>query len=235
MWGQSIPDLFQRGGTVMWPLLAVSVLALAIAIERALVLAWNRARFARFRAALEPLVLAGRYRDAMELARRSESPLAKVAAAYLTRLEMTKDLRDQAVAREASQQLVRLGKRVNSLSALGTIAPMLGLLGTVTGLVAAFWQIEIKAGQVQPADLASGIWEALLTTVFGLVIAIPTLAVYHLLDQRLGMIELQMQWLVAYLDEWVGRTTDSKAEPNNASDSTRRHRSERALTAVGVS
>jgi len=235
MWGQSLTELFLRGGTVMWPLLAVSVAALAIALERGIVFAWNRARFARFRAALEPLVRAGRYAEALALSRRSGSPLTHVAAAYLSRLDAGRELREQAVAREASQQLVRLGKRVNALSALGAIAPMLGLLGTVTGLVTAFWQIEVKAGQVQPADLASGIWEALLTTVFGLVIAIPTLAVYHLLDQRLGMIELQMQWLVAYLDEWIGRASEERFQSDVAGDSAGRHRHHRPLTTIGVS
>jgi hypothetical protein len=57
---------------------------------------------------------------------------------------------------------------------------------------------------VQPGDLAGGIWEALITTVFGLVIAIPTLAVYHFLEHRIGAIQLQMQWLVASLNEWFG-------------------------------
>jgi biopolymer transport protein ExbB len=83
------------------------------------------------------------------------------------------------------------------------VAPLLGLLGTVTGLVSAFHQIELKAGQVQPGDLASGIWEALITTVFGLVIAIPCMTAYHVLDHRAGAVALQMQWLAAYLDEWL--------------------------------
>jgi len=77
------------------------------------------------------------------------------------------------------------------------------LLGTVTGLVEAFHEIELRGGQVQPADLASGIWEALLTTVFGLVIAIPCVAAYGWLDRRVTSIALQMEWIVTYLDEWL--------------------------------
>jgi biopolymer transport protein ExbB len=93
---------------------------------------------------------------------------------------------------------------------IGSIATLPGLLGTVTGLVAAFHEIEIQAGRVQPGDLAAGIWEALLTTVFGLVIAIPCLATYHLLDHRAGAIALQMQWMTAYLDEWLNREPGPK-------------------------
>ena len=63
---------------------------------------------------------------------------------------------------------------------------MIGLLGTVIGLVEAFYQIEQQGGQVQPGDLASGIWTALLTTVFGLVVALPTLAAYHFLDNQIA-------------------------------------------------
>ena len=81
---------------------------------------------------------------------------------------------------------------------------MIGLLGTVIGLVDAFQQIELAGGQVQPSDLAAGIWKALLTTVFGLIVALPTLAVYHAFDSRVGSLALQMQWLVAHLNEWTG-------------------------------
>jgi biopolymer transport protein ExbB/TolQ len=72
----------------------------------------------------------------------------------------------------------------------------------VTGLVSAFHQIELNAGQVQPGDLAAGIWEALITTVFGLVIAIPCMTAYQLLDHWAGAVALQMQWMEAYLNEW---------------------------------
>src|SRR5688572_18546993 len=176
MWGQSLTELFNRGGGAMWPLLACSVVAVAITLERALVYWFKRLNFQRFRAELEPLVRRRRIDDAMQLAKRHRGPVARVAEAYLSRLDAPSDLRVEVVAREASEHLARLGKRLGTLAAIGQIAPMLGLLGTVTGLVTCFWQIEIKAGQVQPADLASGIWEALLTTVFGLMIAIPAIA-----------------------------------------------------------
>jgi biopolymer transport protein ExbB len=79
-------------------------------------------------------------------------------------------------------------------------------------LVTAFHQIEIRTGQVQPSDLAAGIWEALITTVFGLVIAIPCLAGYHLLDSQVGKVGLQLQWLTVYLDEWL--TAGSSGPPS---------------------
>lgn len=208
MWGSSPVELFHRGGGVMWPLLLMSVVALAVAVERGVVfLVYARLRFAAFVARLEPLVRAGRIGEARQLAARETHPTAAVAATYLAQVSTSSELRGEIVGREASLRIAALARRLHLLSAIGHLAPMLGLLGTVTGLVTAFWQIELKAGQVQASDLASGIWEALLTTVFGLCVAIPTLAVYHLLDQRLGAIEVQIRWMVAYLDEWRGEAT----------------------------
>ena len=83
----------------------------------------------------------------------------------------------------------------------------------MAGLVGAFHQIELKGGQVQPGDLASGIWSALLTTVCGLTIALPCLAAYHLLQSVAGRAALQMQWITSQLDEWLPMSSVSRSEP----------------------
>lgn len=217
MWGNSPVELFERGGGVMWPLLVMSVVALAVAVERGVVFVWHgRLRFAALLVRLEPLVRGGKLEQARQAAIAAKHPTAAVAATYLAHVSASAGLRGEIVGREASLWIAALGRRLHLLSAIGHLAPMLGLLGTVTGLVTAFWQIELKAGQVQAADLASGIWEALLTTVFGLCIAIPTLAVYHLLDQRLGAMEVQIRWMVAYLDEWRGQATSLTKDDRRA-------------------
>lgn len=216
MWGQSLVELFHRGGFAMWPLLALSVLALAIALERLLVMAWLHQGYRGFRDRLAELVRRGDLRGARTLVEGRRAPLARVSAAYLTHLDATDALRDEIVGRVASESLVQVERRLPWLATIGHLAPMLGLLGTVTGLISAFHQIELRAGQVQPADLASGIWEALLTTVFGLVIALPTLAVYHFLDQRAGALAQEMQWIVSYLNEWFGKSPAPKAAASPA-------------------
>ncbi|MEC9095141.1 MAG: MotA/TolQ/ExbB proton channel family protein, partial [Planctomycetota bacterium] len=73
----------------------------------------------------------------------------------------------------------------------------------VIGLVEAFYQIEQQGGQVQPGDLASGIWTALLTTVFGLIVALPTLAIYHFLDNKIAATTLRMTWVSSRINEWL--------------------------------
>ena len=103
--------------------------------------------------------------------------------------------------------------RIHWLSVIGHLAPMVGLLGTVWGLVEAFHQIESQGGNVQPGHLASGIWKALLTTVFGLVVALPTLAVYHFLDNRVAAVTLRMQWMLAELNAWLDDQPTDPGQP----------------------
>lgn len=197
-------ELFQRGGLVMWPLLAASVLAVAVSIERTIVFLWRRCKYRRLSERLHAVLGSGGIDGARQMLRLDRSPLARVADAYLACEPCPPALRQEIVAKEASYQLTLLERRLHWLSVIGSLAPMMGLLGTVWGLVEAFHQIELLGGQIQPNDLASGIWQALLTTVFGLVIALPTLAVFHLLEQHVGTIQLQMQWLITSLNQWLG-------------------------------
>ena len=95
------------------------------------------------------------------------------------------------------------------IAAIAHIAPLLGLIGTVTGLVSAFHQIERLGGSVQPSDLAGGIWSAMLTTVFGLVVAIPCMAAYHGFESWADRIARRMQFVVSELDEFFGKRSQS--------------------------
>lgn len=203
MWGQNLSELFVRGGPVMWPLLACSVLAVALIVERMWVYWSMRVAYGPLLAQLEMHVGEESLDGVIVSLEESDRPLHRVVVTYLRYLTAAKPFRDQVVVREASQQVARYDRRLNWLGILTHATPLLGLLGTVAGLVDAFHQIELKGGQVQPGDLASGIWSALLTTVCGLTIALPSLAAYHLLQAAAGRAALQMQWLTSQLDEWL--------------------------------
>ena len=203
MWDHSFDELFFRGGAVMWPLLVCSVLAMAIILERLTVLFWKADGYRGTERKLRVLLEEGRFEAARRKLHGSRGSLGPVAMEYLEHLDRPKDIREELVAKRASIELSKLERRLNWLSVIAHSAPMLGLLGTVTGLVGAFHQIETAGGQVQPADLAAGIWEALLTTVFGLVIALPALAAYHFFEQRVATVSLHMQWLVAAMNGWL--------------------------------
>ena len=208
MWGLDIWELLTRGGMVMWPLLVCSVLSVAITIERLCYFTVKSTRYTRFQGHLEKLMRAKDIQGADSFVSFHRSPLARVAKTYLSHMTHPPSIRQEAETREASLQLTHLERRLGWLSIIGTLAPMIGLLGTVIGLVEAFQQIELAGVQLQPSVLAAGIWKALLTTVFGLIVALPTLAIFHVFDSRVGSLALQMQWLVAHLNEWTSPTSN---------------------------
>lgn len=197
-------ELFQRGGPVMWPLLACSVLAVAVAVERVIVFWWQHYSYERMTDEFRRVLNDDGGDELRSWLSRIRSPLARVADVYLQHESLPVVQRQELAAQEASYRLTLLEKRLHWLSVIGSLAPMLGLLGTVWGLVEAFHQIELLDGQIQPGDLAAGIWKALLTTVFGLVVALPSLAVYHFLERHVGAIQLQMQWWITSLQHWLG-------------------------------
>ena len=218
MWGQDLTELFERGGPVMWPLLACSVLAVALIVERVMVYWSLNVAYRPLLEDLESRVGDGSLDVLVDSLQKSPRPLHRVVLAYLGHRSAEKPFRDQVVLREASQQVARYDRRLNWLGILTHATPLLGLLGTVAGLVDAFHQIEIKGGQVQPGDLASGIWSALLTTVCGLTIALPCLAAYHLLQSVAGKAALQMQWVTSQLDEWLAGAEVQQSAPATASN-----------------
>jgi len=220
MWDHNLRELFDKGGVVMWPLLFCSVLGLALILDRTFTLCWRSVAFRPLAERLRGLIQQGKRSEAVRWLEKSRSPVAQVAAAYLRQAGSPAALRADVTAREASVHLAALERRMSLLAMVTQVAPLLGLLGTVTGLVDAFHQIELKAGHVQPADLAAGIWEALLTTVFGLVIAVPCQMTYTLLDQRVIAIALEMEWITNYLDEWLHLRTvaDDADRPETPAD-----------------
>lgn len=193
----------------MYPLLGCSIVAVCVAVERLAVFLYRAGTYEQLSRNLKQR-LASQHPDEVHqwLASR-RSPLARVATSFLEHRKRPAPLREQLVTQEASQQVTRMEKRLHWLSVIGHLAPMIGLLGTVWGLVEAFHQIESQGGNVQPGHLASGIWKALLTTVFGLVVALPTLAAYHFLDNRVSGVTIRMQWLLAELNGWLADVSES--------------------------
>lgn len=208
MWNVSLLQLFEKGGPVMWPLLVCSVIGLAIIAERLVFFVRIRLDYDQFRRDVIDRLRRDPRETVVRLCRQRRSPVAQLAAACLENAGQPDALRQDILRREGSRQLELVENRLRGLSVIAHIAPLIGLLGTVTGLVMAFQQIEALSGTVQPADLAGGIWEALLTTVFGLVVAIPCMAAYHAFEHKADAIARQMQYVVSELNEHF-----SKADP----------------------
>lgn len=209
--GTPLTELFLRGGFIMWPLLLCSVAGLAIIVDRCIAYWRIRTDFGDFCDELSRRVLSGEgsVDAAIAYCRRKGHPVASVARVYLENLEQKDALRVDLIKRRGSMELEQVEKRLRILSSIAHLAPLMGLLGTVMGMVAAFAQIDLNEGAVQAGDLASGIWMALLTTVFGLTIAIPCMASFHAFEGYADKVSRQMQFIVTSLDEWFGKVTDA--------------------------
>jgi len=216
-WDQTLIQLFYKGGFAMWPLLGCSIVGVAIILERMIYFFRLRLNYARFTRDLKELLRQDKMQEALHLCRTHPNPVPRIAESYLKNLKH-ESLRNEILKREGSAALEKIEARLRGLASITHISPLLGLLGTVTGLVNAFHRIELLAGQVHPGDLAAGIWEALITTVFGLVIAIPCMAAYHNFESRADSIARRMQFMIADLDEFFGKRSsgDFRAENTEA-------------------
>ncbi len=125
--------------------------------------------------------------EAIEICDRAKSPLGNIIRAGILKQSASRQEIKESMEEAALIEVPKLEKNLNILATLAHVTPLIGLLGTVAGMVQAFQVIQQKAGAlhpVSPGDLAGGIWEALLTTVGGLSVAIPTLVAYNFLVTR---------------------------------------------------
>ncbi|KAF0094291.1 MAG: biopolymer transport protein ExbB [Puniceicoccaceae bacterium 5H] len=192
---------FLKGGWIMWPLLVLSVLLLAVALERAVFHVRHRCSYCKLLGELPcafECAKAGRTPACLE---DTEAPLRRITSSYLAHLHYPRAERHKVLQREGDRVLRECHQHLKLVGCIAQVAPLMGLLGTVTGLVAAFYHIEMLGGKVVPSDLAGGIWEALITTVAGLCVGIPALLVYQYFQARAERIGKEMQDLVSELDE----------------------------------
>lgn len=181
--------LIDKGGIFIWPLLALAVWALYLIIERTVY----------YLAALLPL------RKHLALIKDCETLPDEGGQSRLLRsllrAKSEKRLAYDLALQMAERDLENAEYGLPSLSVIAQSAPLLGLLGTVSGLIAAFIRIEALAGAVSPSDLAGGIWEALLTTAVGLVIAIPALIAHNFFTSRLQRFERELHLLLTRITD----------------------------------
>ncbi|MBN1424290.1 MotA/TolQ/ExbB proton channel family protein [Candidatus Fermentibacteria bacterium] len=163
-----------KGGYFMVPIALGSLVALAVFIERYIVL--RRARKGTDRISWEILALVKERQEEVAQARcrRSTAPVAKVLLAGLE-AGGNRDVARDGMAMAGQLEIDTLERRIGWLAIVAAAAPMVGFLGTVTGMIRAFMQVQTHAGQVDASILAGGIWEALVTTAGGLVVGIPAL------------------------------------------------------------
>lgn len=172
-------DIFLNGGLVMWPILFCSVVALAVAIDRFMVLRRAKINLPAFLVRIRGFIKNKDMSGAASFCLREKSPIANMVRKGLKRFGMGHERVKEAIENAGRQEVSKLEKGLSILATVAGVAPLLGFLGTVTGMIQAFMRIEDLAGAASPSDLAGGIWEALLTTAFGLIVGIPAYVAYN--------------------------------------------------------
>lgn len=179
-------DILMRGGWVMVPIFLLSVLAVYLFVERLLVLKRARTDPRRFMEHVGTYVRAGDISGAVGYCRAHDTPIARILQRGLERLGRPISEIQDAVQAAGKHETYELEKRTDLLASTAAIAPMLGFLGTVIGMIRAFQEVQLAVGAASPAALASGIWEALVTTAFGLTVGILALFAYNFLLNRIA-------------------------------------------------
>ncbi|MEC9198176.1 MAG: MotA/TolQ/ExbB proton channel family protein [Pseudomonadota bacterium] len=174
---QTVYDFLQEGGSSIWAIAALAVVTLALILWKiwrlALMGAWSKGKAWRAVAAFE----AGAQDVAAKIVDRRRGVRSKVvAAAVAARSQLPDAKAREEVARVAKNELAQARVGLGALELISTIAPLLGLLGTVLGMITAFQALQAAGSKADPALLAGGIWEALLTTAAGMAVAIPASA-----------------------------------------------------------
>jgi len=168
-------ELMQKGGPAMWVILAVSVVGLAVFLERLIYLHRAQVRVGEFLRGLANLVKGDRYDEARKQCLSTPGPVARVAlSAVLARDCPRAELRD--IVQEAGQlEVPRLERHLGLLTGLAYTAPLLGLLGTVLGLLEAFYLVSTQGGYATVADISGAVYQSLISAAAGLAVAIPAL------------------------------------------------------------
>lgn len=189
-----------KGGVLVLPIGLCSVVALAVFLERLLALA----RLGKGdKDLVDPLIrLTGQRKgaEAMALCRSARSPLGRLLAELLSVQDCEAPTRQAAIRQAYARESRHLAARLQLLATIGNIAPLLGLLGTITGMIKAFMVIQQTGGRVDAGALAGGIWEAMLTTAFGLAVALPVMMAHSYLVSRVEAQEASLKnGVVRYL------------------------------------
>lgn len=184
----SIWDFILKGGVMMIPIGLCSLVTIAVAADRAISL--------RKSAVIPPTFLLGLTKQletsaddpaaSLAYCKQNDSPVARVFAAGVKRLGLPLEILERHIAEAGERELFKLRKNMRALSIIAAISPLLGLLGTIFGMIAAFQTVAVSGDALGRTELlASGIYEALITTAAGLIVALPALILYHWLSAKI--------------------------------------------------
>ncbi len=189
-------SIIEKGAPIIYLIILGSIIALAITIEKIWHLQRAKIDTKKFMDAIKNAIKRNKIMQAIELCEQTPGPVSHIMKAGLLKHDRSKAEVREAIEDTGLHEIARLEKNLSILATIAHISPLLGLLGTVTGMMKAFQVIQQKAAAsylVSPGDLAGGIWEALITTAAGLTVAIIFYVVYNYLVNRVENIVLEME------------------------------------------
>ncbi len=228
----SIWEFVLKGGVMMIPIGVCSLVALAVVVERVMVLSRPRVLPSGLIKKVTDALDSGgadRIEHAMEVCRKDDSPLSRVLAAGVRRLGRPVELVEKALSDAGEWETLQLRKRLRVLSVCASISPLLGLTGTIFGMITAFQTVAISGEALGKAELlAEGIYEAMVTTAAGLLVAIPALICYHWLSSKIerlasGMDRAAVDLVERYAEPAAGHAPIAPLAPTPNGDAAKAH------------
>ena len=182
----AVIDYLQKGGLLMWPILACSIISIGVFAERLFYFHRSTIHVGEFLKGLSNLIRRRNFAKALDESAGTPGSVARVVHSAIIRHDAPRsELRD--IVQEAGQlEVPKLERFLGVLATLAFLAPLLGLLGTVAGMIDAFGTIASSGGYATVTELSSGIYKSLLTTAAGLVVATPTFVAYSYLSSRVN-------------------------------------------------
>lgn len=214
-------DLLGRGGWMMWVILGISIIALAITLERVIMI-YIRARLnvGAFMVRIKGLVESRKYAEAIESCNvRSQHPLPSVLKAGIAKANRREKEIERAMEEEMLRAIPRMQRGVGFLGLLGNSATLLGLLGTIFGLIRAFSGVSAASAAARQEVLAEGISMAMYTTAFGLIVAVPILFFHLMISGRVDKLLIQIEeGASGLLGALAGRLNEPKSAVPSTAD-----------------
>ncbi len=218
IWEVNAGELIFAGGPIMVPIIICSVIAFGIVLEKSIYFFRIRTDTYKLKTEVFELLKNNEIKEAVDLCDSSPSPVAKILKTGVLKFGDSREAIKEGMEDTSLFEIPKLERRFTALATIAHITPLLGLLGTVTGMAGSFHSIQVRAtslSPVTPGDLAGGIWEALLTTVAGLLVAIPTFVAYNYLTSRTNHFVLEMERAATELLNFLCHLTESKTAKNS--------------------
>jgi biopolymer transport protein ExbB len=192
-WLVDAVGLLSKGGLVMIPLMVCSIVSVAILVERFVRVKQAQTDISSSISKVEDAIYKGNSLKALELLDKCETPVGRVLSAGIRSRHLGERGTERAMEEQGTREACALTNKLGYLDTIITIAPLLGLLGTVTGMISAFHVIATKNGISTPTAITGGVAEALIATATGLAIAIITLVGYNHIQERIKGIVADME------------------------------------------